>query len=234
MRLSVMTLFILILSASAPFALAENSRYATDDHSAASKTAAANETIIIGDSIFALSGVIRDELERLSPLNFNSYARTGAVMSQVVRQYWRSRANGIAKTVIMNGGGNDVLFNRRSCQSFNRRCINEIEDAVDQGSRLASQMADDGVEHIVFVGYYYTSSFASGLDDAIDYAMSRIPSICGSVNIQCEVVDTRDIMAGPGNRSWDGIHPSTRGSVKIARHLWRRMREAGIAWQSPK
>ncbi|HYX32907.1 MAG TPA: SGNH/GDSL hydrolase family protein [Oligoflexus sp.] len=184
---------------------------------------AANETIIIGDSIFALNGVINSELEEISSLDIDSYARNGAIMSGIVRQYQQARANGIARTVIMNGGGNDVLANMGNCRAFNQTCINVIEKATSQGLDLVNQMEADGVERIFFLGYYYTTSLASGLEKAVDYAMSRAATLCENTTVRCEVVDTRDIMQGSGNLSWDGIHPSRTGSIKMAQLLWERM-----------
>jgi lysophospholipase L1-like esterase len=186
---------------------------------------AANETIIIGDSIFALNGVIGSELASLSSLAINSYARNGAVMSGIVRQYQEAKSNGLARTVIMNGGGNDVLGNMSACRAFNQTCINVIENAVRQSVDLVAQMEADGVESIYFLGYYYTTTFAAGLDQAVDYAMERVPSICEGTSVRCEVVDTREAMKAAGTISWDGIHPSQSGSIIMARLLWEKMQE---------
>jgi lysophospholipase L1-like esterase len=198
------------------------------DRPETSEYRAANETIIIGDSIFALNGVINSELEKISSKDIDSYARNGAVMSGVVRQYQQSREYGIARTVIMNGGGNDVLANMRDCRTLNQACVDVIENAISRGMDLVDQMEADGVESIYFLGYYYTTTFASGLDKAVDYAMSRVPAICARTTLRCEVVDTRGAMQGTGNISWDGIHPSRSGSIKMAQLLWERMQANGI------
>ncbi|WP_176736429.1 SGNH/GDSL hydrolase family protein [Oligoflexus tunisiensis] len=209
-------------------AYAGNAEAVYHDALETSENLVANETIIIGDSIFALNGVINSELESLSSKDIDSYARNGAVMSGIVRQYQQSREAGIARTVIMNGGGNDVLSNMGACRAFNQTCIGVIEKAISQGMDLVAQMEEDGVESVFFLGYYYTTTFASGLEEAVDYAMSRVPAICASTTLRCEVIDTREAMQGAGNISWDGIHPSRTGSIKMARLLWERMQANGI------
>ena len=201
---------------------------ATTDNSEKYELSANTDTIILGDSIFALSGEIERELERLSAIQITSYAQNGAVMSGIVNQYKTSRSKGIPRTVIMNGGGNDVLGNISNCRALNQDCIEGIENAITQAVDLAAEMEADGVENIVYLGYYYTTFLGSGLDDAIDYAMAQVPQICGSTNLRCEIVDTRIIMAGSGNRIFDGIHPSDRGSRKMANLLWERIQAAGI------
>ncbi|SMF04632.1 SGNH/GDSL hydrolase family protein [Pseudobacteriovorax antillogorgiicola] len=182
------------------------------------------DTIILGDSIFALNGEIERRLERNSGQRITSYARNGAEMDDVVQQYYRARARGIPQTVIMNGGGNDVLGNITSCRFLNSRCVNAIEGAIDQGVDLIQLMEDDGVERIVYLGYYYTKFIGGGLDNAIDYAMARIPQICGATNLPCDVVETRRLMNGFGNRIIDGIHPTFRGSRKMADAIWEVLR----------
>ncbi|HYX36324.1 MAG TPA: SGNH/GDSL hydrolase family protein [Oligoflexus sp.] len=192
-----------------------------------SETRATTETLIIGDSIFALNGLIGSTLEKLSSQDIDSYAGIGAVMSGIVRQYQRSREYGFARTVIMNGGGNDVLTNMGPCRAFTQSCVAVIDSAINQAADLVEQMESDGVASIYYLGYYYTTGLASGLDQAIDYAMLRMPDICAGTQIRCEVIDTRDAMQGGSTISWDGIHPSRAGSIKMAGLLWERMQANG-------
>ncbi|MDQ3235760.1 MAG: hypothetical protein M3Q07_28465 [Pseudobdellovibrionaceae bacterium] len=206
---------------------AESAEAVVYDQVETSETRATTETLIIGDSIFALNGVIGSTLEELSSQDIDSYAGIGAVMSGVVRQYQKARKYGFARTVIMNGGGNDVLIDMGSCRAFTQRCVAVIDDAIDQAVDLVEQMESDGVESIYYLGYYYTTGLASGLNQAIDYAMLRMRDICVGTQIRCEVVDTRDAMQGGGTIIWDGIHPSRMGSIKMAGLLWEKMQASG-------
>lgn len=186
-----------------------------------------DQTIMIGDSIFARNGEVENYLETNKGLNIDSYAQSGARMSQIVSQYHSASkilSNGI---VIMNGGGNDILRdNLRDCLAFNDACRTAIDAALDLGQDLIQDMADDGMEHVVVLGYYYTEGYLAGLKNAHDYGMERLYSICEqSISfIGCYVVDPRGpFSSGTGLIESDGIHPTIAGSRVLANLIWDEM-----------
>ena len=181
------------------------------------------QVIILGDSIFALSGEIRKELAQLSSLDIESYARNGALMKNIVKQYGKARKNLSARTIIMNGGGNDVLANLRECQELSDKCKEAIDEAIDHGYEVVDKMEADGIDNIVYLGYYYTKVLGNGLNDANDYAMEKIITFCQSISIDCHVVDTRKRLRMRGYRKLDGIHPTDRASRIMARMIWDTM-----------
>ena len=187
----------------------------------------ANDIIIIGDSIFAASGQIRSQLQSISPMEIRSYAVNGARMSGVISQYERARGNGISRTIIMNGGGNDVLQgNVGICRDFADSCRAIVDGVVEKARELFKSMKADGVETVVYLGYYYTKGvFAGGLDDALDYSTEKTLEVCeDDDHIRCIVVDPRDAFNGrSGLISWDGIHPSSSGSRLLAELIWESM-----------
>ena len=127
--------------------------------------AAPNDVIILGDSIFTESGEIRNHLNRTTPLNIQNYAVGGSYMDDVITQYSKARANGIPRTIIMNGGGNDILRGApQSCRAFDDRCIEIIDTSVEKAEGLWQSMANDGVENVIYLGYYYTKRMGAGLD----------------------------------------------------------------------
>jgi hypothetical protein len=77
-----------------------------------------SKVIMIGDSYFAVGDYIANELENLSGEIYRHYYMGGATMGDnilgitpIPNQYVNARAeNAVISTVIMDGGGNDVLF----------------------------------------------------------------------------------------------------------------------------
>ncbi len=182
--------------------------------------------MIIGDSIFALSGDVQEYLEDSLNESIDSYARVGCQMNggnficsstyAVPRQYARADKRGI-ETVIMNGGGNDFLLGEgASCGSGATNACKEILFAVEETiSGLVEDMHSDGIDEIVFMGYYDTtaSSQNNALNDySMEYKIANYPAM------GVKFVDTR--FAFRGNESSyiksDGIHPTAAGSRVLA------------------
>ena len=182
--------------------------------------------MIIGDSIFALSGDVRDFLEDSLDESIDSYARVGCQMNggnficsslyAVPRQYARSDKRGI-ETVIMNGGGNDFLLGEgASCGNGPTDACKEILFAVEETiSGLVSDMQADGIDEIVFMGYYDTTASTenNALNDySMEYKIANYPAM------GIKFVDTRYAFRG-NERSYiqsDGIHPTAAGSRVLA------------------
>jgi lysophospholipase L1-like esterase len=181
--------------------------------------AAANK-LIVGDSIFALSGAIRSDLQSDLNENVNSAAKSGCQMiggnnicssrSAVPAQYAGASKTGI-KTIIMDGGGNDFLLGNvcpaltvAACQ----QSIQAIEEAI---STLAARMHSDGMTKIVFLGYY-NGSGATQLRAINDYNCDLKASTYPAQGIT--YVETRPSFAGRESQllNSDGIHPNAQGS----------------------
>ncbi len=192
---------------------------------------AQGNVVLIGDSIFANNGEIKNHLELITELTIDSYAVGGARMSDIVEQYYSidlSNSNGIA---IMNGGGNDILQdNFFNCKAFNEKCKDVIDDRLEVGLQLVEEMADDGMKYVIYLGYYYTTGFASGFDQAVDYATEQIQGACELSSFEgCYIVDSRNAFnSGTGFITWDGIHPTLKGSRVLAELIWETMVENNI------
>lgn len=182
--------------------------------------------MIIGDSIFALSGEIHEFLEDDLNESIDTHARSGCQMLggnilcssryAVPRQYSRASTRGI-KTVIMNGGGNDFLLGdgadcgaatSRACQEL----LVEIEETIEG---MVDDMHGDGINEILFLGYYYTET--SGKNYEIN-KMSMNYKQANYAAMGVKFVDSRDAFWGNERRyiSSDDIHPTSAGSQVLA------------------
>jgi len=189
-------------------------------HAANPGRAAANK-LIVGDSIFALSGAIRSNLQSDLNETVNSSARSGCQMIggngicsarfAVPSQYANASKTGI-KTVIFNGGGNDFLLGdacgatptAESCQQG----IQAIEETI---SSLAARMRSDGITKIVYLGYYNTSTEPGALELNNGHADLKARTYPAQGII---FVDPRQAFAGREAQliRSDGIHPTAQGS----------------------
>ncbi len=203
-----------------------------------------NQVVNIGDSIFALSGQIQNYLHSYAGKTFRRYATSGAeleggdlIAPSVVNQYAIARGdNSNIQTILMDGGGNDILlpvltlFDIYNCKkdwwesSLSSSCKNLINDIYVDAVDLLNEMHSRGVGKVLYVGYYYTkdsliSGNLSALKQAIDYGDTKMSQACSYSAANCTFIDPRssvknaDIIA-------DGIHPATSGSLKIANLIW--------------
>lgn len=174
--------------------------------------------MIVGDSIFALSGDIHSNLEDDLGETIDTHARSGCQMIggniacseryAIPNQYDDADKSGI-DTVIMNGGGNDILFGDCDTAESCEETILAVEEEI---ASLTSQMQADGMEQIVFLGYYQTE----GMEDIANYSMSLKQERYPSMGI--DLVDPRDEFEGNLDRyiTSDGIHPTAEGSRVLA------------------
>ena len=202
-----------------------------------------NQVVNIGDSIFALSGKIQDYLHDWSGTTFRRYSVSGAELMggilapDIYSQYNTAKSdNPNIETILMDGGGNDILlpvitlFDPYDCKTqwyewgrLSSSCKNFINDLYVDAVNLLNIMHADGVDKVIFQGYYYTKwAIYNNLDDleeAIDYGDAKLSQACANSAANCTFIDPRstirdsDIIA-------DGIHPATSGSQKLATLLW--------------
>jgi lysophospholipase L1-like esterase len=187
------------------------------------------EVRIFGDSVFAQSGIIAEELRELSQYEIVSHAKDGATMGEIQDQY-RLNKNDVSSLVVMNGGANDVLRGGAfSCMMRTSRCLRVIDNALMLMRQTLDEMAEDGVKTIVWVGYYRPINAASTLRRIIDYITPLMEDVCSESAVECRIVDPREEFS----KGWwliqrDGIHPTDKGSRLIASLIWETMREYDI------
>ncbi|MEM1154378.1 MAG: SGNH/GDSL hydrolase family protein [Pseudomonadota bacterium] len=197
-----------------------------------------DQVITLGDSIFQLSGELQANLEAEAGETFRRYTQSGAELNggtlapSVYEQYSIALSdNPNIDTIVMNGGGNDILIPaiigdpygcRTQWWKFGRlssSCRNFIDDIYVEAVNLLNDMAADGVDDVVYLGYYYTKGFVDNLEEAVDYGDGALGRACDNATVRCTFVDPRstirdrDIIA-------DGIHPASSGSQKLADLIW--------------
>lgn len=181
------------------------------------------DTLIVGDSVFALSGDIHRYLEEDLDKTINTSARSGCQMIggnficrsryAIPAQYANANKSGI-KTVIFNGGGNDIQLN--SCAPSLTRCMPLLNDLEDRIAQLAQQMRADGIQNIIFLGYYNGTGNAAELHEINNYSMNRKAATYAGLGIT--FIDVRQAFNGYEARYLlnDGIHPTAEGSRVLA------------------
>ncbi len=186
--------------------------------------------VMIGDSIFALSGQITRHLQDLSGQKYRTYYMVGAQMSgganDIESQYDRASRQGDIRTIIMDGGGNDFFFG-------NQLNLDRIaEEIAAAWSRILQKAAADGVENIVVMGYYKTITTPN--DDRLN-GTSLGPDLEAAgqrLGINLVYVDPNDdpwfYNKRPGQYTRDTIHPTTAAANELAKLIWQAMQDNNI------
>src|SRR5262245_1195125 len=147
------------------------------------------DVITIGDSwmnnTLLTGSAIEGALDRLTMQPYRHYAVQGVLLLQasafgpaIPSQYATAkRQDPDIKTVLMTGGGNDIIQNasvQSSCNSGGEACKQKLMEITEALNKLWTQMAEDGVQDVVMVRY---SADAGSTDDSVR-GMGTPPAIC--------------------------------------------------------
>ena len=201
------------------------------------ETADRNDVVTVGDSIFDLSGDLQRFLEAKAGQTFRDYTISGAELSggslarAIDLQYADAKAfNGNINTIVMDGGGNDILIpamvlDTYGCRTqwyrknITSRCKNLINDVYVTAVNLLNEMDADGVQNVVYLGYYELPRGNANLGQALEYGVTRIGEACSNSVASCSFVDPRGTI--PANYVLDDdIHPTVEGSQVLADLIW--------------
>lgn len=204
-----------------------------------------NNVLFIGDSIFALSGDIQENLHSRNRGTFRNYTTSGAEIDggilapSVRRQFERAISSRSDSTVVvMDGAGNDILIpvvtlrDPYDCQTqdyesgvLSDRCRRFIDDIYVEVVDLLNEMSASGIQEVIYLGYYYTKSGflrADNLEEAVDYGDTILARACRASTVSCVFVDPRNVISD-SDIVRDGVHPNRSGSNKIADLIWREL-----------
>jgi len=191
---------------------------------------------------------------------------SGSLQFNIPYQYENEALTDIAvptpkdiKVVIMDGGGNDVLINDRTCLTSpppgNTGCASTIQGAVARAQALMKEAVGNGVQQIVFLFYPHLDTAgggilptpAPGVNDTLDYAYPLAETACcgapfvsslqtysctGVVSgAQCTFIDTRPAFEGhtADYIKNDMVHPTPAGAQVIADLIWEAMKANCVA-----
>jgi len=194
---------------------------------------------IFGNSMMAWNEHgVRRELDELynwvgNRVIINDSAFVGATVEQIHAQYTRAKDRGeIVKTAIVEGGANNIFLNAWWCwtnegDELNDRCKEVVDLAINNLSLLVQDIHNNGAERIVLLVPYH--DIFPSFNAAIDYSLPKWPSICPES--WCSLVELSSwIHPDDSSLYWiDGIHPSGKGSRRIARVIYNTLNNAQVA-----
>lgn len=202
--------------------------------------ASRNDVVNLGDSIYALSGKIQGYLHSWSGQTFRRYALSGSFVSHISDQYDDARAdNSNINTIFMDAGGNDILipavaFDPYNCKvdwwesGLSSKCKNLINDVYVDTVNLLNRMGRDGVDNIIFLGYYNIKNGLFGstkLIPAVGYGDTKLAQAIQNATAVPNYrvfIDPRPVIVN-SDIIYDGIHPSDSGSQKCATLIWAKL-----------
>lgn len=180
------------------------------------------DVVTIGDSWMDYvggGGGIEAGLDRAGT-DYRHYglSATTLISGQIPGQYTRAKGvNPDIKTVIMTGGGNDVMFSG-GCNTA-ERCEMSVAAIQEALNTLWTEMADDGVKDVIYIQY---SEDAGTAPSGTRPKTTKPVPICLTGRILCHTLPTTELVMG---QLVDGIHPARAANDRIAEALLKMMDE---------
>lgn len=205
--------------------------------------------VMLGDSIFALSNEEGRVLFELAGDTYREYYIGGAQMvggpiKTIEEQYNEAKADGPIRTVILDGGGNDILIGAMAkCSAdygaeLSAECVAVMDEVLAASERFFEMAVADGVENIVFQGYYYVryQKLWQVTDDFQEKGIKLVQELSNRYpDVKIIYIDPRTHFdrTNPDYVKADGIHPTDEASSKLANLLWQAMAANGIEQNTP-
>jgi hypothetical protein len=181
------------------------------------------DVVTIGDSWMNLiiQG-IEQSLDKASGQTYRHYAVPGTLMlnEQIPNQFKQAvMANKDIKTIVMTGGGNDILTS--SCAD---EACNPIVDQVGERiTKLLADMGTAGVQDVVIIGYAYPDDMTKRA--SLDHSKEVSAKLCQPTGMpRCYAIDSTQLMI----TLQDGIHPNAAGDDKVAKTVFDLMVSEGM------
>jgi lysophospholipase L1-like esterase len=224
-----------------------------------------SQVVILGDSyvIAYPDTLLEPRIEALaradgalgSDETYRNYAVPGTSMGngQIPSQFndTAMAADPDIETVIMDGGGNDVLLGPSQCKepgsSQDQTCKDVVQKGIDVAIELYKNMAEAGVKDVVY--FFYPHIIDGGLfsgtkpNEILDYSYPLIEANCDDAEarlagkLKCHFIDLRTPFEGHTAdyiNAFDGVHPTAAGADVIAEEIWNTMKSNCIAQPTSK
>lgn len=168
---------------------------------------------------------------------YQNYAVQGVMLlknnlfgQSVINQAIRAVQQRHPKTIVMTGGGNDIIENAtlsRDCgkSPIGNTCKAKLTEIRNAMTKLWRDMGANGVEDVVYIAYSSAAGSAPGA--ALESAKNLEQDCAGAeetLGIKCHFVPTEDIVK-KGNLILDGIHPNQATNNRIAQRVYQVMTE---------
>lgn len=153
-----------------------------------------------------------------------------------------------AHTVLMDGGGNDVLIgdSMRQCRDEKAPtvpfCQKLLDDALAAAEKLLDRAAAAGIRDVVYFFYPHVpkNTLLGGPDPnhMLDYSLPKVRDLCDTAEkrtegkLRCYFVDMVPVFAGKPESEWffpGDIHPTSVGSQAMAKAVWSTMKQHCVA-----
>jgi hypothetical protein len=219
----------------------------------------ASEVVLLGDSYVNWpTHAFPADLNALAAQTFRLYAVGGFSMGSggiglippELDQALAADPN--IKTVVMTGGGNDILIPDLLQFPQGGNCKNDpnpasipdcqkiVQKALDAATAMMKRAADAGVKDVVYFFYPHVpeGTLLGGLhpNAMLDYAFPKVKALCDeaysqtSGRLTCHFVDMNPVFQGhPEWFVFGDIHPNAQGSAAMAQAVWAKMKADCIA-----
>ena len=179
------------------------------------------DVITIGDSWMSLIGTgIQQSLVKVSGQPYRTYGVAGTQLlnGQIPGQYANAkRADPDIKTVVMTGGGNDILLTGADPKT-------QIEKIAKRLDELWAEMGKDGVLDVVYVEYS-EGGRASNAEN-VRMGIAAVQPICDNHKaLRCHFMLSDPIIM---KQLQDGIHPTAGGYDKLGKAVHELMIAKGM------
>jgi lysophospholipase L1-like esterase len=220
-----------------------------------------SQLVVVGDSyINWISHSFPEDIKKESGQTWRMEAVGGYSMGSggigsIPQEFYDSIAKDPdAHTVLMDGGGNDVLVPDFS-KAFFYDCTNKgaskeskcqmiLEKALETARQFRDKAAAAGIRNVVYFFYPHVpaNTILSGDDpaDMLDYALPKVRAFCDDMfkdtagKTRCTFIDMIPIFKGHDDWFNEDIHPNSKGSAGMAKEIWRVMSEQCIGQKGPK
>jgi hypothetical protein len=199
----------------------------------------ANDLIVIGDTMIARTSFTNEleaaavaaggiELGQDQHLRDYSSTLTSMLAQGLSNEYTTSQQDGPARVVVMDGGAADMLLD--ACPDGLAPDCPEVQAAVEGAELLLGQMAEEGVEHVVYF-FYPDATQNAELKAGLDVLRPLVENACGRSPVPCHWLDLRSLFEGHPDYSTgaDGLVFSDAGARASAGAVWQLVEERCIA-----
>lgn len=180
-----------------------------------------HDVICIGDSWMSLAGTgIQQSLVKTSGQKYRTFGVPGTkLLDGVIPNQYESakRANPDIKTVVMTGGGNDLLLGTGATSDTDT--IDKVAVRLDA---LWTEMGKDGVQDVVYIEY--SEGGTNGPN--VQYGIKTVGPVCTNHKaVRCHFLLSDPIIM---MMLRDGIHPTDAGFDKIGKAVFELMNKEGM------
>lgn len=137
------------------------------------------------------------------------------------------RENMDIKTVVMTGGGNDVILDpgvSADCRRGGERCQARLDEVGRALKALWDRMGAAGVDDIIHILY----ADVAGDVQNIEENNQAVRNLCAAVtSARCHIFDSNEIVTMESQLA-DGIHPTVATNRRLATAIYEYMEEQGI------